>query len=666
MIKEIIFIKNQDNVKTVHVGVFPSKGRYFRKKLEDNGNGILRTEIDIKCGEIFTQFFINNDFSHPYQNNSDERISMNDPLKRVFFKCCTVPFCAVQFEESERYIASVSPELWGIRAISHYTWIKSVLLVTNKLEEIPFKLLYRNCNRKYWTLRLPRDKTLKSFSLKIKGNGREFFLNRGSIFGKELDPGKFFSFPAKLLSQLFQEKVILPHHTGYQVFPDRFFKFSSPGEDKGYFLKWGDKPDSYSYFGGDIKGIISKLPYLRDLGVDFIYLNPVFHSRSSHRYDTIDYYKIDPLLGDEKDLKELVRQAHRLNIKIILDIPLNHCSVDFFAFKDILQNQEKSNYCDWFTIHRYPVKVENPPAYDAWHGYRELPEFNLDSPAVREYLVGSVLYWQQECGIDGWRLDSVSAMPEDFIRYFADSVGKARKDAVIIGEFWHNDADELFEKCGIDGVTNYSFYWQVFVPLFEKKNIPLRKIGENIMNICYAYPDIKSRYCWNFLSNHDLVRFYSSIGHPQKYMLVVALMYVLPGNPIIYYGEEIGLVGMNDPDNRRCMEWSGNQDSLFYSFFKSLNNMRKNFKSLFDEGTITIPYVNQRKKLLVIERFNNSQSLYFVFNLSRQARDIQLSRILKKSSLTDIMIGVKHESACSIPGFGFKIFLAGEDSIRNL
>ncbi|MCP5106576.1 MAG: hypothetical protein GY950_24540, partial [bacterium] len=305
------------------------------------------------------------------------------------------------------------------------------------------------------TLRPDRDGLPATFSLKVQGNGRRFYLHKDKNFKEFPEPGLFFVFPAACPVPV--EKSIPAWAAGYQVFPDRFFK-SARQTPRDFFTGWGQPPGNYSYFGGDLPGITQKLPYLSRLGIHFLYLNPVFYSKTSHRYDTVDYYQIDPLLGSRSDLEELVREAHGWNIRIILDLPLNHCSVDFFAFKDILEKQLNSAYCDWFHIRRFPVEVKADHDYGSWQGNKDMPEFNLRNPAVRDYLLGATRYWLETAGIDGFRLDACSSLPQDFIRDFVNSVRDVKKEAVVVGEFWHTGGSRLFREGGVDGLTNFSFY----------------------------------------------------------------------------------------------------------------------------------------------------------------------------------------------------------------
>jgi cyclomaltodextrinase len=643
MVKEFIFILPYGDVESVHIGIFPSYGRYFRKKMEDDGKGFFRGEIEAAVGEIYYHYFLNNDFSQPLCNNPEELITKNDPLKRSAINIETEPFCALQFDGGEKFIFPVRPGVWVLRAVSHHSWIQSVSLLGNHPEEIPFQLAHRFGSRKYWTLRLDvplkQDNPFTTFALKIKGKDRQLVLHKNKTFKKIPDQKNFFVFPGKMQSKTRKEKAVFPYSTGYQVFPDRFFKAGrQTAAHQVHLSKWGDKPDHYSYFGGDLQGIREKIPYLSELGVDFLYLNPIFHAKTYHRYDTIDYYRIDPLLGNDTDLEELVDAAHRSGIKMILDIPLNHCSVDFFAFKDLLEKQECSQYCDWFNIRRYPVEVVENHRYGSWHGYKDMPEFNLDNPLVRDYLIAASLYWLKKFDIDGWRLDTCSSLPMSFVRQFVKSTEKVKKEAVVIGEYWHNNGSRLFEEGRVNGLTNYSLYWKVIAPLFEKEPPALAPIADAIMNLNYRYPYNHSRYNWNFLSNHDLPRLYSVMSNTRNYKSALVLLYALPGHPVIYYGEEIGLPGKGDPDNRRCMEWSPSPRRKHPSFIqlcKFLNHLRKNHQTIFSEGNIAIPYVDSTHSLLILQRFANNESLYFIFNFGSERVKIHLSEILNQKELIE-------------------------------
>jgi glycosidase len=200
----------------------------------------------------------------------------------------------------------------------------------------------------------------------------------------------------------------------YQIFPDRFWN-GDRDNDPPNVRPWGSIPTTWGFQGGDLRGIIQKFDYLLDLGVNAIYLNPIFQSTSTHRYNTTNYYKIDPKLGSLDDFHQLIALAHRNQVRIILDGVFNHCGRGFFAFNDILENQENSAYRDWFHIKHFPVNAYSPgdaTDYLGWWGMKSLPKFNTKNPSVRKFIMDIARYWIEQ-GADGWRLDVPSEINDD-------------------------------------------------------------------------------------------------------------------------------------------------------------------------------------------------------------------------------------------------------------
>ena len=352
MIKEFLFIAPEKEVSTVHIGVFPSRGRYFRRQMTHRGKGVFTVEVDVPEGEVFIHYFLNGDFSKPVSNNLEDQVSRSDHLKRCSVYIGTEPFCALEFQPHSPYVSHLDEGRMVLRAISHHSWVQAVNWITIEGESLSFRPAFCHKNKKYWILELPRRFQSSSFYFCLEGVDDEIALYKDNPL----------TLSSAQLSMTPQANGA--HAVGYQVFPDRFSKSASQ-KNQAYFEPWGDTPGNFSYFGGDLRGIIEKLPYITELGVDFLYLNPVFIAKTSHRYDTIDYFRVDPLLGSSADFLELVECAHRLGLRVILDLALNHCSVDFFAFKDILEHQEDSLYIDWFTIDSFPVTVSEPPCYGA-------------------------------------------------------------------------------------------------------------------------------------------------------------------------------------------------------------------------------------------------------------------------------------------------------------
>lgn len=671
---EFLYIPSQDDVRTVHIGVFPPRGRYFRRPMHPREDGTFAVELAVSPGEIYYHYFINNDFSTPRCNKVEQLLSENDPWQRSFIAIGASPFGAIEFKAGGPFLFNTGPGQWTLRAITHYSGVQALNLVFPGADRLPFTPLYRCRNKTYWQVFINGEKENPPpfFAISLKKENQEFFLHNnlaGLEFKRALGRDCFFRLPARAAGQEQQEReerVISPAEVGYQVFPDRFQRSGNPVPGTyphpTSLCRWGDPPGEHSYFGGNIRGIIKKLNYLHDLGIDFIYLNPVFAALSPHRYDIVDYYRLDPLLGDSEDFRELVRQGHRRGIKIILDIPLNHCSTDFFAFKDVLQRQRESSYCQWFHIHRFPVAATGGNShdydYDSWHGHRHMPEFNLHNPVVQDYLVDALVYWLEHFDIDGIRLDTLSSLPINFVENFCRRVRASKPDILIIGESWNSAAASLLPGNKIDGITNYSFYWKVISPLFEKEHFRLDSVADAIMDIFYHLPARQACYSWNFLGNHDLPRLVSVMQDRRHYKLAAVLMYAVPGIPVIYYGEEIGLEGGNDPDNRRCMDWDRlKQREEPARFYKTMNTVRKRYETIFNEPHISIPYLDPDCRILVIRRFTADKSLAIIFNFGDRPVNLDLTVILnnRESEFTDVLDNRTGISHCCVDALDVKL-----------
>ena len=249
----------------------------------------------------------------------------------------------------------------------------------------------------------------------------------------------------------------------YQIFPDRFR--ASGRVDAGAKIEdWDAPPTVHGYKGGDLWGVIDKVDYLAELGINAIWFNPIFQSASNHRYHTHDYFQIDPMLGGNEAFDALIEAAHARGIRVILDGVFNHASRGFFQFSDIAEQQEKSGYVDWFRIRKFPIDPFNedkPAGYDAWWGLHALPAFNTDTEAVREFLWKVGTHWIER-GADGWRLDVPNEIAtEGFWDEFRSRVRAANPDAYITGEIWHEATAWVGPDGPFDGVMNYPLTYAI-------------------------------------------------------------------------------------------------------------------------------------------------------------------------------------------------------------
>ena len=341
----------------------------------------------------------------------------------------------------------------------------------------------------------------------------------------------------------------------YQIFPDRFAN-SDPDNDPPNVAKWGSKPTLHNFMGGDLRGILQKLDYLLDLGVNALYLNPIFLSPSNHRYNTSDYYTIDPKLGKRKDFDALLNAAHSNGMRVIIDGVFNHCSRGFFAFNDLLENGEHSAYRNWFHINNFPLNAYtqgDAENYAAWWNFKSLPKFNTDNPVVRDYIYGIAKYWM-EAGADGWRLDVPNEIDSDaFWAGFRQIVKGANPDAYILGEIWEVDP-RWVDNNHFDGLMHYP----VRDALIETLNsqINATQFGDKVESLFDAYPQENVRAMYIPLGSHDTKRIHHKLnGNLDKIKLAFLFQFAYPGAPAIYYGDEVGVDGGKDPDCRRAFPW---------------------------------------------------------------------------------------------------------------
>ena len=337
----------------------------------------------------------------------------------------------------------------------------------------------------------------------------------------------------------------------YQIFPDRFCNGEKRNDPPGLAV-WGDLPTRENFFGGDLQGILSRLDYLQDLGVNALYLNPIFQAHTNHRYDTSDYFKVDPALGDNALLKELVSQLHQRGMHIILDGVFNHCGDGFAPFQDVMKKGADSEYADWFLARSYPLRTE-PLNFLTCGGCTYLPKLNHAHRPVQEFILKVARYWLEETGMDGWRLDVPFKIPLDFWREFRQVVKTANPQAYLVGEVWREAAPWIAGDC-FDGVTNYRLR-DLVLDYVLTNVLDGEDFGFELQTLLAAH-GLAARSMLNLLDSHDTPRILTTLkGDVERLRIVLTIQMTLPGAPMIYYGDEIGLLGETDPDCRRCMPW---------------------------------------------------------------------------------------------------------------
>lgn len=477
----------------------------------------------------------------------------------------------------------------------------------------------------------------------------------------------------------------------YQIFPDRFCKDGEIpiAEYKILRSDWGGtprfRPNEYGkvqnndFFGGNFNGIRQKLPYLKELGVSVIYLNPIFEAYSNHRYDAGDYMKIDPLLGTVEDFDNLITDAKKCGIRIILDGVFNHTGDDSRYFNKYGRYPEigayqskKSPYADWYRFREFPT------SYESWWGIETLPAVNEESPTYQEFIFGEngVLKTWLRHGIGGYRLDVADELPDFFLQKLRSAVKDENSDAVIIGEVWEDASNKIayeqrrryLQGSELDSVMNYPLKDAIIDFL---KSGCTKNLRETMAMLIDNYPKQTLDSLMNILGTHDTPRILTVFGDKwchsreaeavttlsdsekrrakDKLKVAALLQYTLPGVPCVYYGDENGAEGYRDPFCRRCYNWIDTDEEL-RAYYRKLGEIRKKLKNVLKDGRYREVFSDNF--CLVYERAAEAGTVYVYVNRSSGVYNIKLNGTYK-----ELLSGRDFSKNFEIGAFGYGILV---------
>ena len=452
----------------------------------------------------------------------------------------------------------------------------------------------------------------------------------------------------------------------YQVFPERFANGRSEINPENT-VEWGSVPTRLDFQGGDLYGVIDKLDHIESLGVNILYLNPIFLSGSTHKYDSWDHFKVDPTLGGDDGLRDLISNCHDRNIKVILDCSLNHVHPRHFAFQDIVKNGENSEYKNWFTIFDYPVRLihrphlyantykvgwdgneeeykrylektfdetkvpvevrddDGPivePSYKAWWGVPDMPKVNFENKEARQWALDVTKHWIENFDIDGWRMDVAKELDFSFWKEFRDIAHKANKDTLLISEIF-GDTSQWLQGDRFDGTMNYSFR-EAMTDYFATKRINNKEFADSLANLYSMYSFEALSSCQNLLSSHDVKRFLNRCGNEEDGILgAIFLQATFPGIAGIYYGDEIGLGGADDPFNREPFPWHSEEswNSTILDYTKKLMNIKKS-SSIFKYGRFEL--LDDNEQFVAFRRILKDESMLCIINRSKSNDDFNI------------------------------------------
>lgn len=458
--REFVMYTDPD-IDTLYFGGLPSEGRYFTKKCEKLNQGMFKVEVQVPKGELYYHF----------KSEDDKSIVLLDPGNtqvgaKNWHSICrigTISLSQIEFDIMPSYISRISEGQMEIKAIAYQSCIKriSILFLGDSGAEYEMLCHYDYVYRKYFRVCIDLNKIKeKEFLLKV-------YCEDGDIlyFGNNKQLSPVLKNPYCLPDELLEEIMVDDLGVVYQIFPDSFNYEKVIWVEGRKMIGINAQPSNIKFYGGNPRGIIDKISYLTSLGVNAIYLTPIFYANSNHRYDCIDYFKIDKMLGTNQDFRELIEVAHASGIKIILDIVLNHSGKEFWMFADILEKQEDSEYKENYILYNFPVKYEPvSPNYSCWWEYGDMPQFNLENDKMKEYMFACCSYWIDEYDIDGWRIDVSSELSHNLLKELRAAMNKNKK-VKLIGEN-RKDARSFLRGDELDGVTNYLSWWNAFVPYF--------------------------------------------------------------------------------------------------------------------------------------------------------------------------------------------------------
>jgi glycosidase len=592
---------------------------------------------------------------------------------------------------------------------------EEVTLITMK-QSLKLQRIGRNTLYEVFNLFIDNSLTtdnVLSFYIELRYQDKCYFLGREGLVGDVND--------IQLIEIDLSEHIVFstPAWVGksviYQIFPDRFcngnpainpdfsewyYKDSRTPPAEGELLPpnkeyyhlvedWKDikglkqstylpegKPDWWSFYGGDIAGVKSKLDYLRDLGVDVIYFNPLWKAKSNHKYDSADYQSIDPHFGTAAELGEFVKLSHSKGIRIILDVAFNHTGEAFWAFRDSVDKGTDSPYWNWYDWYKWPLPNPLPldfkpkEYYQCWWGIKDMPDLNYDlsrhhpdENAIRdineanpnqpllEYILGAVRWWLLDIGIDGFRLDVPDEVPFWFWELFRSQVKHSKPDAWIVGEIWH-DAVKWVNHQYFDSVMNYAYFKNPVTEFYLLHHINQEEFVRKIESGLALYPFHALTAMMNLLGSHDTYRIFElAKGDVCALKQAIVFQMCFIGAPHVFYGDEIAMRGGKDPDNRRPFDWDWESKALsveLHAFYRELIRIRKE-QPVLSEGSFA--FLPAEEGLIVIQRKLPDSTAIIYQNVSEQEQKLNISKetrlIFGKENLKESVLA-PHSSIITI------------------
>lgn len=497
----------------------------------------------------------------------------------------------------------------------------------------------------YWRCHFEVEKRRPKYLFLLETNTRVYWYSKLGLT-KDQPAEDWFEFPYIPRADLPSYPDWLKEAVFYQIAVDRF-QNGNPSNNPPNTLAWGETPTMTTFFGGDLEGVIEKLDYLSDLGVNAIYFNPLFMSPSTFKYDTEDYYQIDPSFGGNEAFELLIKACHEKGIKVILDAVFNHTGLRFKPFKDVCQKGIDSEFYSWFEIHSLPIQTDEPfHNYDTFSYTARMPKLRHDHPDVRKFLLNVTEYWTNK-GIDGWRIDVANEIDHEFWREFRKLVKSINPEAFILGEIWL-DGTTWLRGDQFDSITNYLFRAAV-LDYFGNQKIGVTTFDEKLLSSRVLYREDTNQHLFNLIGSHDVPRFLSLCGGSlDRAKLATVFLFTYPGIPMVYYGDEIGMTGGGDfVQSRRCMIWDEKSQELdLLKLYKTCIHWRKTLEPL-KSGIFKRIYLNESQNIYGFSRELENESVWAYFHNGKGKEQVTVP-IPEGWKVIDLLSGNEIEHSGSV------------------
>ncbi|RMH54563.1 MAG: hypothetical protein D6679_13420, partial [Candidatus Hydrogenedentota bacterium] len=635
-------------VKTVVVaGAFNDWSKTATPMKDDDGDGVWTAELELAPGKYPYKFVVDGNEWIPDPTaavkeadgyggvNSVLIVPGDEPTKEITAHRGdgVVAGAAIAHDRTAIYVTREDTATITLTLRVADEDVEDVAVVPRtESRRIPLEPFTHDGRYEYWRGRIPFDSVATGYIFSVEDGGNTFLVDRG---GLESDGDSPWYFVPKGVS-IFETPRWIRGGVIYHIFPDRFAN-GDPGNDpKGdprnpngvrpwRYEPLTASPDGWNAkYGGDLAGVIEHLDYLDSLGVTVIKFNPIFQAPSSAKYDISDYTKIDPQFGDDEVFRNLITEAGQRGMRILLDGVFNHSGDQHPFFRDVVNNGPSSPYYDYYRILKWPFPARfegsgpNAPAnyYICWWGFGQLPSWNTANPKVRDYLFSAVEKWMK-FGIGGWRLDAPHGAGHDFWKAFRIAMKRLRPDAYLVGEVWKMPEPWL-RGDEFDATMNYELR-QAIIDFFAEEKEDAESFAARAVSILMEFPPQVAPIEYNHISSHDTKRFRTLAGGSlERVRQAAVFQYTFPGIPVIYYGDEVGVEGENDPDCRRVMPWgdAAHWDSGLLENFRRLGRLRRT-------GRLPAPVrwdpIFARNRVLVALSSDGERSVVSVFNASDAA-----------------------------------------------